>query len=207
MTAYDFDMGVIGGGAAGLTVAAGSARLGAKTLLIEKEEALGGDCLHYGCVPSKTLINTARIYYQAKNMTKYGLPELNIPPVEFSRVAGRIREVIGRIQQHDSVDRFCSLGVRVEFGRPEFVGEHEVRINGRNVSAKNWVAATGSSASTPDLPGLDRTPHLTNRELFSLNKLPSSLIILGGGPIALEMAQAFNRRGPGWKWCNAVARS
>ena len=115
--------------------------------------------------------------------------------MEFSRVAGRIREVIGRIQQHDSVDRFCSLGVRVEFGRPEFVGEHEVRINGRNVSAKNWVAATGSSASTPDLPGLDRTPHLTNRELFSLNKLPSSLIILGGGPIALEMAQAFNRLG------------
>src|SRR5210317_1583007 len=110
MADYDYDIGIIGGGAAGLTVASGAAQLGAKTLLIEKEKALGGDCLHYGCVPSKTLIRTANVYHLMKNGPRFGLPAVDPPPVDFRDVAGRIRSVIATIQKHDSVERFCGLG-------------------------------------------------------------------------------------------------
>ncbi|MCF8105117.1 MAG: FAD-dependent oxidoreductase [Desulfohalobiaceae bacterium] len=195
MPAYDFDIGVIGGGAAGLTVAAGSARLGAKTLLIEKEPHLGGDCLHFGCVPSKTLIRSSRIYHQARNLETFGLPGVEVPPVDFKSIAARIQQVIGTIQKHDSVQRFCSLGARVEFGDPEFVDEHSIDLAGSRYSARTWVLATGSSPAVPDIPGLDRVPYLTNRDLFSLDSLPGSLIILGAGPVAAEMAQAFARLG------------
>lgn len=195
MTAYDFDLGVIGAGAAGLTVAAGAAQLGAKTLLIEKEPRLGGDCLHYGCVPSKTLIRSATIYHRMKHAPDFGLPPVDVPPVDFTAVARRIQSVIDAIQEHDSVERFCGLGAQVEFGRPVFVDSHAVLLHDRRVSAKNWVIATGSSPQTPPLPGLDRTPHLTNRDLFSLTALPRSLAVLGAGPVAVEMAQAFNRLG------------
>ena len=104
MATYDYDLGVIGGGSAGLTVAAGAARLGAKTLLVEKEPALGGDCLHYGCVPSKTLIRSARAYHEIKNAGKFGLPPVEVKPVDFREVSNRIRSVISVIQKHDSVE-------------------------------------------------------------------------------------------------------
>jgi pyruvate/2-oxoglutarate dehydrogenase complex dihydrolipoamide dehydrogenase (E3) component len=195
MADYEYDIGIIGGGAAGLTVASGAAQLGAKTLLIEKEEALGGDCLHYGCVPSKTLIKTAHVYHLMNNGPKYGLPSINPPPVDFREVAGRIKSVINGIQKHDSVERFCRLGAQVEFGDPVFTDEHTVALGGRAVSARSWVIATGSSAAIPPIEGLEATPYLTNRDLFSLDTLPGSMIILGGGPIAVEMAQAFCRLG------------
>ena len=195
MADYDFDIGVLGGGAAGLTVTAGAAQLGAKTLLIEKENKLGGDCLHFGCVPSKTLIKSARVYQQIKNASRYGLPEVRVEPVDFSKVAARIRSVIGAIQRHDSVERFCGLGARVEFGQPTFIDEHTVQLNSKRYSAKSWVIATGSSPSTPPIAGLSETPYITNKEIFSLDRLPVSMIVLGGGPIAVEMAQSFNRLG------------
>ncbi|MEW6427127.1 MAG: FAD-dependent oxidoreductase [Thermodesulfobacteriota bacterium] len=192
---HPYDLGVIGGGAAGLTVTAGAARLGAKTLLIEAEGRLGGDCLHYGCVPSKTLINTARAYHQLGRLAEFGLPEVTRPPVDFARVADRIRGVIEVIQRHDSVERFCRLGAETVFGRATFVDDHTVAVDGRKYSAGKWVIATGSSPAVPPLPGLAEAGFLTNRELFSLSRLPASLIVLGGGPIAIEMAQAFNRLG------------
>jgi len=195
MADFDFDIGIVGAGAAGLTVAAGSAQLGAKTLLVEKEEKLGGDCLHYGCVPSKTLIKTAAVYHQMKNAEKYGLPRLEVPPVDFTQVRDRITSVIDTIQTHDSQERFCSLGVRVESGRPVFVDEHTVALNGKTVSARSWVIATGSFPDIPPLEGLSDTPHITSRDIFFLEKLPSSMIVLGAGPIAVEMAQAFCRLG------------
>ncbi len=195
MTKYDYDIGVIGGGAAGLTVASGAAQLGARTLLVEKEKELGGDCLHFGCVPSKTLIRTARAYHSMKNSKAFGLPEVELPPVDFTKVKERIQAVIATIQQHDSEERFCSLGAEVEFGSPEFLDPHSIRLNGRTVFAKNWVVASGSSPQSPPLEGLDKTPHITNKELFSLDHLPESMIILGAGPIAVEMAQAFCRLG------------
>ena len=195
MPPYDFDIGIIGGGAAGLTVASGASQLGAKTLLIEKEKVLGGDCLHYGCVPSKTLIRTAQVYHLMKNSRAFGLPAVQVPAVDFQAVKKRIQSVIGTIQKHDSEERFCSLGAKVEFGEPSFADEHSVRLNGKPVSAKNWVIATGSSPSIPATEGLDQTPYITNKEIFYLDRLPSSMAILGAGPIAIEMAQAFSRLG------------
>jgi len=195
MANFDFDIGVIGGGAAGLTVASGSAQLGAKTLLIEKEKELGGDCLHFGCVPSKTLIKSAHVYHQMRHSDRYGLPSVALPPVDFRRVSNRIRSVIGVIQEHDSEERFCRLGARVEFGHPRFTDEHTVQLNGSSYSANRWVLATGSSAAVPPIEGLYRTPFITNREIFYLDQLPASMIILGGGPIGIEMAQAFQRLG------------
>ena len=195
MADFDYDMGIIGGGAGGLTVAAGASQLGAKTLLVEKEKELGGDCLHFGCVPSKTLIKSAHVYHLMKNAEKFGLPKIEVPPVDFSKISERVRTVIREIQHHDSVERFCGLGVQVEFGHPNFTDEHAIRLNGKHYSAKSWVIATGSSAIIPPIKGLDRTPHITNREIFYLERLPASMVILGAGPIGVEMAQAFNRLG------------
>lgn len=195
MAGFDYDIGIIGGGAAGLTVAAGAAQLGAKTLLVEKEPALGGDCLHYGCVPSKTLIHTARVHHQTRHLSRYGLADVDAPPVDFARVAARIREVIGTIQKHDSPERFRSLGAHVEFGAPEFVNDRKVRLNGKAISARAWVVATGSSPAIPPIEGLAQTSYLTNKDIFSLDRLPGSMLILGAGPIAIEMAQAFTRLG------------
>jgi pyruvate/2-oxoglutarate dehydrogenase complex dihydrolipoamide dehydrogenase (E3) component len=192
---YDFDIGILGGGAAGLTVAAGAAQLGAKVLLVEKENVLGGDCLHFGCVPSKTLIRTAQVYHEMKHAEDYGLPKVIVPPVDYRQIVKRIQSVIDRIQKHDSVERFCKLGAKVRFGEARFADEHSVRLNGDTISAKTWVVATGSSAAVPPIEGLDQTPYLTNRDLFSLDHLPRSLIVLGAGAIGLEMAQAFGRLG------------
>jgi pyruvate/2-oxoglutarate dehydrogenase complex dihydrolipoamide dehydrogenase (E3) component len=195
MAQFDYDIGIIGGGAAGLTVASGAAQLGAKSLLIEREPALGGDCLHYGCVPSKTLIKSAHVYHTMKNAHTYGLPAVDVPPVEFKKVADRIRSVVATIQKHDSVERFCGLGARVEFGEARFTDDHTVDLDGRPFSAKTWVLATGSSPVVPPITGLRETEHLTNREIFYMDTLPSSMVILGGGPIGMEMAQAFVRLG------------
>ena len=195
MATYDFDIGIIGGGSAGLTIAAGASQLGAKTLLIEKEKELGGDCLHFGCVPSKTLIKTAKVYHQMKNAKAYGLPEADVKPIDFAKIVGRIRNVIGTIQKHDSAERFCGLGARVEIGTPAFVDEHSVSLDGIPYTAKTWVIATGSSPVIPPIPGLDKTSAMTNRDIFTLDRLPKSMIIIGGGPIGIEMGQAFNRLG------------
>lgn len=195
MSDYDYDIGILGGGSAGLTIAAGAAQFGAKTLLIDKEEKLGGDCLHYGCVPSKTLIKTAHVYHLMKNASQFGLPRHEIRPVDFTEVSNRIKSVINIIQKHDSVERFCGLGAKVEFGEAVFKNEHTVSLNGKDVSAKNWVIATGSSPAIPKLEGLEQTPFITNRDIFYLDRLPKSMIVLGAGPISTEMAQAFCRLG------------
>lgn len=196
MAKYDYDIGIIGGGAAGLTVASGAAQFGAKTVLIEREPHLGGDCLHYGCVPSKTLIKTASVMHAVRTADRYGLPNIIPGPVDFELVGTRIKSVIATIQAHDSETRFCSLGVRVLYGEPTFEDDHTVRLGNRQaISAKFWVIATGSSAHVPGIEGIDRVPYLTNRDIFSLKKLPTSMLILGGGPIAAEMSQAFSRLG------------
>lgn len=195
MPKYDFDIGILGGGAAGLTVASGAAQFGAKTLLIERGRELGGDCLHFGCVPSKTLIRTANVFRLMNEAEKYGLPRVELKPVDFQAVTKRIRSVIAAIQEHDSRERFCSLGARVEFGNAIFEDEHSVRLNGEIYSARNWVIATGSSPFIPPIAGLDKTPYITNKEIFSLDRLPASMICIGGGPVSIEMAQAFSRLG------------
>lgn len=199
MADFDYDIGILGGGAAGLTVASGCAQLGGRTLLVEREPALGGDCLHHGCVPSKTLIHSAHVYHLMRRAGRFGLPSVDIPPVDFAKVRERIREVVATIQAHDSVERFCSLGAEVRFGEPRFTDEHTVELDGKGVTARvtarTWVLATGSSPAAPPLPGLEQAGYLTNKDIFSLDELPESLVVLGGGAIACEMAQAFRRLG------------
>lgn len=195
MASYDYDIGVIGGGAAGLTVAAGASQLGVKTLLIEKEPKLGGDCLHNGCVPSKALIKSASIYHKMRNAAAFGLPEIDLPPVDFKKVGERIQSVIDTIQVHDSEERFCGLGVKVDYGEASFVDDHIVEYGGKRVSAKFWVLATGSEPVPLPIPGLVEAGYWTNKDVFSLEELPSSLIVVGGGPIGCEMAQSFARLG------------
>jgi pyruvate/2-oxoglutarate dehydrogenase complex dihydrolipoamide dehydrogenase (E3) component len=195
MADHEFDLGIIGAGAAGLTAAAGAAQFGAKVLLVEKEPELGGDCLHFGCVPSKTLIKTAKVLHLMKTAGRFGLPEVEVPAVDFASVSARIRSVIETIQEHDSDQRFCGLGVEVVHGGPVFIDPHTVELEGAKKSARSWLISTGSSPAVPPLEGLDRVDFLTNKELFFLEELPKSMIILGAGPIAMEMAQAFNRLG------------
>ncbi len=150
MARYDYDLGIIGGGAAGLTAAAGAAQFGAKTILMEKSGKLGGDCLHFGCVPSKTLIRTASVWALARRSAEFGLPGLALPPVDLGAVMDRVAEVIETIQHHDSPERFCSLGALVRFGDPEFVDDHVVNLDGNRISARSWIIATGSSPALPD---------------------------------------------------------
>jgi pyruvate/2-oxoglutarate dehydrogenase complex dihydrolipoamide dehydrogenase (E3) component len=194
MSKYDYDMIIIGGGAAGLTVAAGAAQLGAKTALIEKDR-LGGDCLFYGCVPSKTLIKTAKVYHYARNMKKFGLPEVEVPPCNLKSVMGHVGKVIDKVAVHDSVERFQGMGVDVIFGGAEFVSDHEVRVEGKTLSGSRFTIATGSRPMVFPIEGLQQTGFITNVEVFSMEDLPARLVVLGAGPIGAELAHAFARLG------------
>jgi len=195
MTTYDYDLGILGGGAAGLTAAAGAAQFGAKSIIIETYKELGGDCLHFGCVPSKTLIRTAGVWASASRAREFGLPHLSLPPVDLGAVMDRVQSVISKIQKHDSTERFCGLGAEVRFGQPVFIDEHVVEVDGTRLSARAWIVSTGSSPTLPPVEGLADVPHWTNETVFSQRMLPNRLLVLGGGPIGLEMAQAFQRLG------------
>jgi pyruvate/2-oxoglutarate dehydrogenase complex dihydrolipoamide dehydrogenase (E3) component len=195
MTTYDYDLGVLGGGAAGLTAAAGAAQFGAKSIIIEKYKELGGDCLHFGCVPSKTLIRTAGVWASARRAKEFGLPHLTLPPVDLGAVMDRVQSVISKIQKHDSTERFCGLGAEVRFGQPVFIDDHVVEVDGTPLSARAWIVSTGSSPTLPPVEGLAKVPYWTNETVFSQRMLPNRLLVLGGGPIGLEMAQAFQRLG------------
>lgn len=195
MKDFEYDLGILGGGAAGLTAAAGGAQFGAKTILIEKTGRLGGECLHTGCVPSKTLIRTAGVWNLIKRSGEFGLPEMTMPPVDLGAVMDRVQRVIDTIQVHDSPERFCGLGAEVRFGDPRFVDGHTVEVDGKRVSAGKWIIATGSHPALPPVEGLRNVGYWTNETVFHQRTLPRRLIVLGGGPIGLEMAQAFARLG------------
>ncbi len=188
------DLIVIGGGAGGLVVASIASQLGLATTLIEAEEQLGGDCLHYGCVPSKALLHAARVAMQVRTAGHFGL-EARLEPVRLDAVMGHVAAVINDLQRHDDPDRFRAYGCEVLFGRARFSGPDTVEVNGRSLSARRFVLATGSSAFVPPLPGLAEAGFLTNREIFSLKTLPPRLAVIGGGPIGIELAQAFARLG------------
>ena len=196
MTKYSHDVIIIGGGAGGLVSTVGCSRLGLKTALIERHSKLGGDCLFYGCVPSKTLLKSSGVYHHAKNLPKYGLPALSQSKVDLSAVMKRVREVVDHISAHDSVERFQGYGAEVIQGEARFVSEHQVRIDGqKTISAPYIIIATGSSPATPPIPGLNKVDYITNIDVFKMSTLPSTLTVIGAGPIGIEMGHAFARLG------------
>ncbi len=193
MASHEFDIVVIGGGAGGLVVAAGGAALGAKVAVVEKSR-LGGDCLWYGCVPSKSLLKSARVAYQMRHADRWAVPAAN-PDVDLARVMERVRGVIAGIEPNDSPERFRGLGVDVIFGTGSFVAPDAFVVNGRTLTARTFVIATGSRPGIPPIPGLETTPYLTNETLFDVREPMPSLLVVGSGPIGCELAQALCRLG------------
>ena len=189
----NYDIVVIGGGAAGLTVATGSVKFGLRVALVEKEK-LGGDCLYYGCVPSKTLIHSAKVASLIKRSKEYGLNETELS-FDFERVINHVWNTINIIGEHDDPERFRKMGVDVVFGDPSFTSPEEIEVNGRRIKSKKFVIATGSRSFTPPIDGLKEAGFISHVEVFHLKKLPQSLIVIGAGPIGMEMSQAFARFG------------
>jgi pyruvate/2-oxoglutarate dehydrogenase complex dihydrolipoamide dehydrogenase (E3) component len=189
------DLVIIGGGPGGLVVASVAARLGLTVTLIEKEARLGGDCLHSGCVPSKTFIHAARVAALMRRGGEFGLPAC-APEVDLGRVNDHVQSVIAHIQAHDDPERFRSYGCEVLLGEAaSFISPYEVQVGGQVVRGKRFVIATGSHAWLPPLEGLEEAGCLTHRDVFALRTLPARLAVLGAGPIGLELAQAFARLG------------
>ena len=188
------DLVVIGGGAGGLVVASVAAQLGLDVVLINKEEAMGGDCLHYGCVPSKALLKSASVAHVIRQACRWGLDAAE-PEVDMQAVNQVIKNAIDSIQVHDSRERFEALGCEVVTGEARFTAPTQIAVGDKIFDAKRFVVATGSYAWIPPIKGLQQVDFLTNEDMFSLPVLPESMIILGGGPIGVEMAQAYSRLG------------
>ena len=187
------DLLVIGAGSGGLSVAAGAVQMGADVTLLEGHK-MGGDCLNFGCVPSKALIASGKAAWAQSHGAKYGVADVT-PKVDYAAAKDHVADVIAEIEPNDSVERFEGLGVRViqEFG--EFVSDREVKAGDTLIKARRVVISTGSSPFVPPIPGLETVPYQTNETLFELREQPKHLLVIGGGPIGLEMAQAHRRLG------------
>jgi pyruvate/2-oxoglutarate dehydrogenase complex dihydrolipoamide dehydrogenase (E3) component len=188
-----YNLVAIGGGTAGLVAAIGAASLGGRAALVERH-LLGGDCLNYGCVPSKALLRCARACHDARQAHLYGCRPLQAE-ADFSRIMERMRRLRAGIARHDAAERLRALGVDVYFGVGRFCGPRALEVDGQRLEFHRAVIATGSRPLIPPLAGLEEAGYLTNETVFSLERLPSSLIVLGGGPIGCELGQAFRRFG------------
>ncbi len=187
------DVCVIGGGAAGLVVAAGAAQMGSSSILIEKGR-MGGDCLNYGCVPSKSLLAAGRMARLARAAPRFGI-ELGEPQVDFAKVQAHVQGVIEAIAPNDSVERFTALGVHVVQETARFKSPRTLAAGEFEISARRFVIATGSTPLVRPIDGLDSVPYFTNETIFANAELPEHLVIVGGGPIGMEMAQAHHNLG------------
>jgi pyruvate/2-oxoglutarate dehydrogenase complex dihydrolipoamide dehydrogenase (E3) component len=188
-----FDLAVIGGGSAGLSVAAAAAQFGQRVVLFEKGE-MGGDCLNTGCVPSKALLAAAKAAQAQRTSAAFGITPQE-PMVDFAKVMAHVESVITTIAPHDSQARFEGLGVKVVRAAVRFTDNHTLHAEGQNYTARRFVIATGSRAGVPPIPGLADIAYFTNETLFKNRVLPRHLIVIGGGPIGLEMALAHRRLG------------
>lgn len=188
-----FDLAVIGAGSGGLSAAAAAAQFGCKVVLFEKGE-MGGDCLNYGCVPSKALLAAAKQAHAMRSGANLGIAAAE-PQVDFPAVMAHVKRAIAAIAPHDSQERFETLGVTVIRAAARFVDERLLEAGGERFTARRIVVATGSRPAVPPIPGLPDVPHFTNETLFANDTLPGHLLIIGGGPIGLEMAQAHRRLG------------
>lgn len=187
------DIAVIGGGSGGLSVAAGAAQMGARVVLVEKHK-MGGDCLNTGCVPSKALIAAGEAAQTVRESGKVGVNG-HEPCIDFARVKAHVHGTIARIAPHDSVERFTGLGVNVIKAAAHFVSPTLLQAGEDQIEARRFVIATGSSAFVPPIAGIGDVPILTNETIFELGEAPQRLIVIGGGPIGLELAQAHRRLG------------
>ena len=193
MQKIDTDLLVIGAGSGGLSVAAGAVQMGADVTLLEGHK-MGGDCLNYGCVPSKALLASGKAAHKASHSHDFGIADTS-PQVDYAAAKDHVHDVIGTIAPHDSVERFERLGVRVITEYGEFIDAKTVKAGEHEITARRIVIATGSSPFVPPIPGLETVPYETNETLFDLREKPDHLLIIGGGPIGMEMAQAHLRLG------------
>src|SRR5436309_2661500 len=189
----EYDLVVIGAGSAGLSAAPFAARLGAKVALVERDLP-GGDCLYTGCVPSKALIKAAKVAWEMRRAADYGLTPHDAQ-VDLGRVMAHVRDVIQRVYQFESPDVLAEEDVEVVLAPARFVDPHTIEAGGRRLSAKYFLLCTGARASVPPVPGLSETPYESYESVFNMKQLPGRLLVLGAGPIGLEMAQAFQRLG------------
>jgi len=189
----DFDLVVIGAGAAGLSVTAVAAQLGVKVALIERSQ-MGGDCLNFGCVPSKALLAAAHHAATIRAAPRFGV-SAGEPQVDFARAVDHVHHAIAEIAPNDSEERFTALGAIVIRGEARFTGADTVAVNGTTLKARRIVVAAGARAAVPPIPGLDTVPYFTNETLWGNRTCPRHLIVIGGGPIGLEMAFAHRRLG------------
>ncbi len=187
------DLLVIGAGSGGLSVAAGAVQMGAKVVLLE-DHKMGGDCLNYGCVPSKALIAAGKQAYLMQNGAQFGVANVK-PKIDYAAAKDHVQKVIDTIAPVDSEERFEGLGVTVIRERGRFVNENTVQAGETQITARRIVVATGSSPFVPPIPGLENVPYFTNESLWDLRELPKHLLVIGGGPIGIEMAQAHLRLG------------
>ena len=183
------DFCIIGAGSGGLTVAAVAAQFDLKVILIEKNK-MGGDCLNYGCVPSKALLAAGKRARAMQTADVFGIDNV-APTIDMMKVMSHVQGVIQTVSPHDSLERFIKLGVEVIFGEGRFIDKKTVQVEGVFVEAKHFIIATGTHPAIPPTPGLENVPYLTNETVFSLKEKPTHLIIMGGGPIGCELAQAF----------------
>lgn len=190
---FDRNLIVIGGGSAGLVSALIAAAVNAKVTLIEKHK-MGGDCLNTGCVPSKALIKSAKVASLIKRSTEFGInvPEANI---DFAAVMERVQSVIAKIEPHDSIERFEGLGVECLEGEATITSPWTVKINGKELSTRNIIVATGARPFVPPIKGIEQIDYLTSDNLWDIRDLPKRLVVLGGGPIGCELTQSFARLG------------
>jgi pyruvate/2-oxoglutarate dehydrogenase complex dihydrolipoamide dehydrogenase (E3) component len=192
-----YNLIVLGAGSGGLTVAGGAALLGARVALLEKHR-MGGDCLNYGCVPSKALLRAARVAQTVRTAGRYGIRGLApFPAQDLKSVMDYVRSVRARVAPHDSVERFTAFGVEVHLTAGRLQSPHEVRLadSGATIWGRHIVLATGSRPWVPAMPGLRETGFLTNETVFDCERLPATLLVIGGGPLGAELAQAFARLG------------
>ncbi len=190
---YDYHIIVVGAGSGGLVVASGAAALGARVALIESEK-MGGDCLNSGCVPSKSFLKGAHLAKDIRGADTFGI-RAEIKDISVEALMNRVHSVIAEIEPHDSVERYQGLGVTVLQGKGVLLDPHTVQVNGQALTGEYIVISTGSAPRIPPIPGLDTVPYLTNRTLFNMKKQPAHLIVLGAGPIGLELGQGFRHLG------------
>ncbi|MDD5408718.1 MAG: FAD-dependent oxidoreductase [Candidatus Omnitrophica bacterium] len=189
---YDYDVVVIGGGAAGLVAATASAGLGAKTALIEKNK-LGGDCTWNGCIPSKTLLKSAQVFSLLKRGKEFGIGgDIKCTP---DGVMAHVRDTAKEISTHHAPGVFEERGIKLFFGEPKFIDGRAIEINGSRILSKRFIICTGSRPLIPDIEGLEEVGYLTNKNIFDLQIFPESIAVLGAGPIGVEISQAFSRLG------------